>query len=53
LIAARRQRPALSAGSYRRILALGDLLLYVRQAGSEPILIALSLDRQDPLPGGE
>jgi alpha-glucosidase len=43
LIAARRQRPALSAGSYRRILAERDLLFYMRQAGGERILIALNL----------
>jgi alpha-glucosidase len=43
LISARRQRPALSAGSYRRILVERDLLLYMRQAGSERILIALNL----------
>jgi alpha-glucosidase len=43
LIAARRQQPALSAGSYRRILAQGDLLFYVRQLGPRQILIALNL----------
>jgi alpha-glucosidase len=43
LISARRQRPALSTGNYRRILAERDLLLYMRQAGSERILIALNL----------
>jgi alpha-glucosidase len=42
LIAARRQQPALSAGSYRRVLTQRDLLLYIRQAGKERMLIALN-----------
>ena len=42
LIAARRQRPALSAGSYRRIPAEPDLLFYLRQDGQESILVALN-----------
>jgi alpha-glucosidase len=42
LISARRQQPALSGGSYRRILTERDLLLYIRQAGSARILIALN-----------
>jgi alpha-glucosidase len=42
LIAARRQQPALSAGSYRRLLTQRDLLLYIRQAGKERMLIALN-----------
>jgi alpha-glucosidase len=53
LISARRQRPALSAGSYRTILAERDLLVYMRQAGSERVLIALNLGSElisTPLP---
>jgi alpha-glucosidase len=42
LIATRRQHPALSAGSYRRLLTHHNLLLYARQSGSERILIALN-----------
>ena len=42
LIAARRQRPALSAGGYRRIPAEPDLLFYLRQDGQESILVALN-----------
>jgi alpha-glucosidase len=53
LISAPRQRPALSAGSYRTILAERDLLVYMRQAGSERVLIALNLGSElisTPLP---
>jgi alpha-glucosidase len=46
LIAARRQHGALSAGSYRRVPAQGDLLLFERQSGSEAILIALNFGSQ-------
>jgi alpha-glucosidase len=42
LISARRQHSALSAGSYRCPLTEGDFFLYVRQAGSERIFIALN-----------
>jgi alpha-glucosidase len=53
LIATRRQHPALSAGSYRRLLTQRDLLLYARQAGSERILVALNFGPEaisTPLP---
>ena len=46
LIAARRQHAALSAGSFRRLLAEDDLLLFERRCGSETILIALNLGSQ-------
>jgi alpha-glucosidase len=42
LIAARREQPALTSGSYRRILIEGDLFLYSRELGSERIVIALN-----------
>ena len=42
LIATRRRHPALSAGSYRRLLAQRDLLVFARQADSERVLIALN-----------
>jgi alpha-glucosidase len=43
LIALRRQRPALSVGSYQAIVARGDLLLYVREQGADRVLVALNL----------
>jgi alpha-glucosidase len=46
LITVRRQHSALSSGSYRRLLTERDLLLYIRQAGSERILIALNFSSQ-------
>ena len=46
LIAARRRHGALSAGTYRRGLVQGDLLLLERQSGSEGILIALNFGSQ-------
>jgi alpha-glucosidase len=42
LISARRQHSALLAGSYRRLLTERDLLFYVREAGSEQMLVALN-----------
>jgi alpha-glucosidase len=42
LIAARRQRLALSTGSYRPVLLERELFIYVRQAGDERVLIALN-----------
>ena len=48
LIAARRAQPALTLGSYRPIVANGDLILYVREHGEERILIALNLGA-DPM----
>jgi alpha-glucosidase len=55
LLATRRRCRALSAGSYRRLSTQPDLLLYVRQAGSDCILIALNFASQatsTPLPPG-
>jgi alpha-glucosidase len=46
LISARRRQPALSAGSYRRILTLRDLLVYIREAGSARILVALNFGQE-------
>jgi alpha-glucosidase len=43
LIALRRERPALAVGAYRPLAATGDLLLFVREAGSDRLLIALNL----------
>jgi len=43
LIAARRATPALTLGSYRWLLARGDLLLYIREHNAERILVALNL----------
>jgi alpha-glucosidase len=42
LISARRQQPALSAGSYSNVTVADNLLLYERQAGSARTLIALN-----------
>jgi alpha-glucosidase len=42
LISARRQQPALSVGSYTRILTEGDLLVYIRQTDSARIVVALN-----------
>jgi alpha-glucosidase len=42
LIAARREREALTLGDYRAISSEGDLLLFVRSHGSERLLIALN-----------
>jgi alpha-glucosidase len=49
LIMARRQQSALRAGSYRRILTDHDALLYLRQAGSERILVALNFGSEATL----
>jgi alpha-glucosidase len=43
LIRLRRASPALLSGSYRPIVAAGDLLLYVRTCGGHRLLIALNL----------
>ena len=43
LISLRRSRQALQVGSYRPILARAELLLFVRQHGTERVLIALNL----------
>ena len=46
LIALRRAHPALVLGSYRPIVASGDLLLYVRELGNERLLVALNLGHE-------
>jgi alpha-glucosidase len=43
LIALRRQSQALSEGNYQSVAATGDLLAYLRQDGSERILVLLNL----------
>jgi alpha-glucosidase len=43
LIALRRARPALSAGSYEPVDAVGDVLAYARGAGANQCLVALNL----------
>src|SRR5215216_6528740 len=43
LIALRRTRPALSVGTYRPVVASGDLLMFLRQAPGDRLLIALNL----------
>ena len=43
LIGARRRSPALRVGAYRPIVASGDLLLFVREAPGERMLVALNL----------
>jgi alpha-glucosidase len=53
LISARRQQPALSAGSYRSVRAPRNVLLYLRQSGSGRMLIALNFGSEAismPLP---
>src|SRR5215216_2433466 len=43
LIALRRTRPALSVGTYRPVVASGDLLMFLREAPGDRLLIALNL----------
>lgn len=43
LLALRRKRPALRAGSYRPLVASGDLLLFVRECDKDRVLVALNL----------
>ena len=43
LIALRRTRPALLSGAYRPIVASGDLLMYLREATGDRILVVLNL----------
>jgi alpha-glucosidase len=43
LIALRREHRALSCGTYRPIIAGGDLLLYIRERGNDRLLVALNL----------
>jgi alpha-glucosidase len=47
LIALRRANPALEIGSYATVEADGDLLAYIRAAGSTRFLIALNLGAQE------
>ena len=46
LIRLRRQRPALTCGTYRPIIAGGDLLLFVRECQRERLLVALNFGDQ-------
>jgi alpha-glucosidase len=43
LIALRKSQPALQLGSYRPLVASGDLLLYVRELGDDRLFVALNL----------
>ena len=43
LIAVRRRSPSLQVGAYRPIVASGDMLLFVREHGSERTLVGLNL----------
>jgi alpha-glucosidase len=43
LIALRRRRPALFGGTYRPVAASGDLLMFLREAPGDRLLIALNL----------
>jgi alpha-glucosidase len=43
LVALRKSRPALQFGSYRPLVASGDLLLYVREVAAGAIFVALNL----------
>jgi alpha-glucosidase len=43
LIALRRLEPALSVGSYKPVLAQGQLLSYLREAGEQRFLVVLNL----------
>lgn len=56
LIALRRAHPVLHAGTYRKIAALGDVLVFLRESEQECVLVALNLAEtaQDdiPLPPG-
>jgi alpha-glucosidase len=56
LIALRRQHHALRVGSYRPVIAAGEVLLFVRECETERLLVALNLGREPVsvtfLPGG-
>jgi alpha-glucosidase len=43
LVALRRHHPALQVGGYRPVAASGDVLAFVREAGTERILVALNM----------
>jgi alpha-glucosidase len=47
LIALRRLRPALTRGTYRTVLAEGDLLAYMREADGDRILVVLNFGAGD------
>jgi alpha-glucosidase len=47
LIVLRRRSAALRDGAYRPIVASGDLLLYVREAAGEPMLVGLNLGESE------
>ncbi len=49
LIRARRERRALTRGSYRPMKAIGNLLLFARETKTERMLVALNLG-DDPIP---
>jgi len=49
LLRLRRARPALHLGSYRPIVAKGDLLLFLREHESERLLVALNLGGEPAL----
>lgn len=52
LIALRRAHPVLHAGTYRKITALGDVLVFLRESAEECVLVALNLagTAQDDIP---
>jgi alpha-glucosidase len=55
LIELRKSRPSLQLGSYRPVVASGDLLLYLRERGEEHTLVALNLGSEPttlPCPAG-
>jgi alpha-glucosidase len=46
LVAARRSHPSLAIGSYRPVVANGDLLLFVRELADERMFVALNLGQE-------
>jgi len=46
LIALRRQHRVLRVGSYRPVIAAGELLLFVRECETERLLVALNLSHE-------
>ena len=46
MIALRRARPALTAGTYQALAAQGDLLLYRRAHANDQVTVALNLGRE-------